>query len=71
MEDIKNDLVQEVRNMLNFPFPSICRHTVALDMLSILEKHGYPIPDGLAKAICEGSGGDERALEILKEVDKI
>ena len=65
---LKKDLLLEVKHMVNFPFPQICRHSVALNILSLMEKHGYVIPSGLAKAVCEGSNGDEKAMEILNNV---
>jgi len=64
-EELKKDLLLEVKRMVNFPFAQICRHSVALNILSLMEKHGYIIPNDLAKAICNGSNGDEEALEIL------
>lgn len=67
-DQLKKELVEEIEHMLTFPFPQVCRHSVALDMLNILEKFGCIIPSDLAKAICEGCNGDEKALELLKSI---
>lgn len=66
-DEIKKDLLLEVKHMVNFPFAQICRHSVALNILSLMEKHGYVIPNGLAKAICNGCNGDAEAMDILQK----
>lgn len=65
--ELKKDLLKEVRHMVNFPFAQICRHSVALNILSIMEKNGYVLPPELVKAVSESSAGDTKALEILEK----
>ena len=48
---------------MKFPYPTICRHLVAADMLSALEEHGYPVSRRLVKAVVDAD--DEAALEAL------
>jgi hypothetical protein len=69
---IEDKLVVAIHNLLHLPFPQICRHLVALDLLSILEQHGATFPPELADAICRAK--DEDALQLiplLKVVDKL
>lgn len=56
-------VLEAVRGCLNFPFPQICRHLVACDLLEILERVGYVIPDDLARAVVKAD--DARALPLL------
>lgn len=53
-----------VKNLLRFPFPQICRHSVALDLLGALEAEGYPLSLDLATAVCRAR--DDEALAILE-----
>ena len=34
------DILKMMRNMVNFPFPQICVHSVAGNLLSLLEENG-------------------------------
>jgi hypothetical protein len=56
-------LLRMVRRLLEFPYPQICRHSVACDLLSLLEEHGYPVTDALAAAVVRADDG--KALELL------
>jgi hypothetical protein len=58
-----NVLLKAVRNLLNFPYPQVCRHLIALELLSILEQHGTPIAPELATAVCQAN--DAEALTLL------
>ncbi len=40
-----------VQRLLEFPYPTICRHKVAADLLSLLEEAGYPLSQELARAV--------------------
>lgn len=42
-------LLEMARNVVQFPFATICVHSVAADLLSVLEQHGLP-PDADFKA---------------------
>lgn len=44
--------------LLKFPYLQICRHLVALELLSLLEKNGYEISEELAKYISKASECD-------------
>lgn len=45
------EVLRMVRKSLQFPYSKVCIHSVACDLLSLLEKHGWAIPDGLADAV--------------------
>lgn len=62
---LEKDLFSFVRNAIDFPYPQICKHSVAADLLSLLEKHGVPISKELADAVVQAD--DERALSLLRE----
>lgn len=55
-----------IERLLKFPYPQICRHSVALDLLSCLEENGKPMPTELVKAVCRAE--DKEALDILNQV---
>lgn len=52
-----------IRRLLSFPFPTICRHSVALDLLSLLEEHGYKVDPELIAATSRAD--DTLALQLL------
>jgi hypothetical protein len=56
-------LVKMIERLLNFPFATICRHSVAADLLDQLGRHGAPVTDDLARAIV--GADDETALRLL------
>lgn len=63
---IKEEKVFEIiRNLLGFPYPQICRHLVALDLLSLLIEHGVNVDENLIKAVV--SCDDIEALELLSK----
>lgn len=63
---IERQLLGYVKRALEFPFPQICKHMVAADLLSLLEERGLPIPDELAKAVVQAD--DETAIELIDEM---
>lgn len=68
--DISVSIPQEVifaaiEKLMHFPFPQVCRHLVALELLSILEQHGATVSEELARAICQAK--DEEALTLLQQ----
>ena len=65
----ETDIYPMIRRLLRFPFPQICRHFMALNLLSLLEQKGMVISVALAKAIMEGD--DETALIELEKLEKI
>ncbi len=58
-------LVKAINNLLHLPFPTICRHSVALDLLQILEAHGADLSQfsTLVQAVVKAD--DETALSCL------
>jgi hypothetical protein len=60
------ELIKLMERMLNFPFPQICRHLVACDILELLEKYGAKISQDLARAVVRAE--DEEALMLLREL---
>ena len=65
---VRTALFSYMLTLVRFPFAQKCRHSVALDLLSLLEQCGIDLPDGLAKAICQSSAGDEEAERILLKI---
>lgn len=57
-------LVEIIRRMLELPEPTICRHSVAAWLLSVLERHGCKVSDALAHAVVFAEP-DEDALRLL------
>ena len=42
MESItEKDILKLVRGCINFPYAQICKHLVALDLISLLDSKGY------------------------------
>jgi hypothetical protein len=61
---MENDILRMIYNLMKFPFPQICRHLVATDLLSLLEKHGHPVSPELAKAVVQAD--DLTAIRLLQ-----
>lgn len=61
---MKNKIKKLIYNYLNFPFPQICRHSVVLDLLNLLETEGWAISEDLARAVCRA--WDDEALALLE-----
>lgn len=64
---MKEDIYALIEGLIRFPYSQICVHSVALDLLSILLKHGEVLQDGLAESIIKASGGDVETLCLLSE----
>lgn len=56
-------VIEMVKNLLRFPFPQICRHLVAAELLGALEDAGCSVPDGAIAATFNAY--DEEALELM------
>lgn len=63
-----SSLLCMVKKLLEFPFPQICRHSVACDLLSLLEENGVEISHELAEAVVKCD--DERGLSLLQTLDE-
>lgn len=62
------DVLEMILALVRFPYPTICRHSVACDLLSLLEEKGRldaSVVEPLSKALIDGSLGDENAEQIL------
>lgn len=64
---LNKKVLKMVMNSIQFPYASICKHLVALDLLNMLEELGIEIDSNLVKAISEGSTGEYEAEKILKK----
>ena len=62
-KQLQKDLLKAIRNAIAFPYSQICKHVVAADLLSVLEKHGVEVSKELADAVV--SANDEEALTLL------
>lgn len=56
-------IVKAIEGLLRFPFPQVCRHLVAADLLSLLEECGASVSEELAHAVVRAE--DEEALDLL------
>jgi len=61
----QKELISCIKRMLVFPNATICRHAVALDILSILERYGFSVSVELADAILNAN--DEVSLDLLND----
>lgn len=57
--------IKAVKNLLECPFPQICKHTVALGLLNILKDNGHNIPNSLLEAVVKAE--DQMALDIISK----
>lgn len=55
-----------VDGLMRFPYPSICRHYVAANILDLLERNGVEISTELARAVVRCD--DETAIEELEKI---
>ena len=60
------DIVRIVDGLLKFPFPQICRHSVALDLLSLLKENGIDVSEELAVAVIKAD--DDTALSLIEDL---
>ena len=56
------DILEMIKGLLIFPHPQICRHYVAANLLSLLEKRGWKCSNEFAKAVVDAD--DETAIRI-------
>jgi hypothetical protein len=64
----KQEIFTMIKEMAEFPFSKICKHSVSLKFLSILESKGINFDIELAKAICDSD--DEQTLKIIEGIKK-
>lgn len=62
----EKDIYKLIKRLVNFPYPQICIHSVACDLLSLLESKGHPIDNELARALVFAD--DELSLSILEKL---
>lgn len=56
-----------IKRYLNEKQAKICRHSVILDILSLLESNGVPLSHGLVEGV--SNANDEQALKYLDDLD--
>lgn len=69
MEPITSaDVLEMIRGLLNFPAPTVCRHYVMCNLLSLMEKRGFPGEElrALAEAVVDAD--DETAMSCLDQL---
>lgn len=69
---MENVIINTLKTIVEFPFGVMCKHFVALQILSNLEKEYPELANNpkfvaLVEAFCKNSAGDEEAEEILKD----
>lgn len=62
----EKDILEYIGGLMRFPFPQICRHLVAADLLELLESKGWKCPLALAKAVVDSN--DEGAVAELAKL---
>jgi hypothetical protein len=60
------DILKEVRKLIEFPRPQVCRHYIACDLISLLASKGIDVPTDLIVAVVNAD--DEAALVALEAV---
>jgi len=58
-------ILRIIQRLMQFPYPQICRHLVAADLLSLLEEYGMEVSSDLAKAVV--GADDENAVRLLED----
>jgi len=63
------EIFEMVRNMVNYPLPQICVHSIACNLLSLLEEKGYE-PDKNFEDLCRTvtRAEDFESLKILDDI---
>jgi len=51
--------------LLKFPYPQICRHSVALDIMSCMEENGQTLPNWKELLAAVTQANDGEALRLL------
>ena len=57
-------VINMVRRLLNFPYPQVCRHLVAAELLGALKENGCPVDGALISAVF--SGRDDEAIALIE-----
>lgn len=63
------DVLNLIRKLMNFPAPTVCRHYVTADLLSLMESRGYPVDGAFVELVdaviaCD----DDRAIELIDSI---
>lgn len=64
-KSLEKDLLKAVLGVIDFPCSQICKHLVAADLLSIMEKHGVKVSEELAETVV--SAHDDEAYALLAD----
>ncbi len=66
MEQTEQVLKELVAVLIEFPYPQVCKHWAALEVLNAMELLDIKVDDKLAKAVCDAD--DDTALQLLASV---
>lgn len=64
-----DELWKLVQCCIRFPYPQICKHSVACDILDVIERHGGLVTEEIADAIIQCR--DEDALRLIGDGDAL
>ena len=63
-----NDILSVIHKMLTFDYPTICRHYIAAELLSLLESKGVPVTNDFARGVVNAD--DALAISELKKLEE-
>jgi hypothetical protein len=56
-------LLKFIKRTIEFPYPQICKHLVASNLLSIMEENGFDLSQELAKAVINAD--DDKSIDLI------
>ena len=59
-------VMKMLRGLMKFPYPQICRHSVALDIMSCMEENGRMLPNWKELVTTVVQANDDEALRLLE-----
>ena len=68
--EITAALFENVLKTIQYPNATVCKHYVAANILSLMEKHGVPISKEMAYAVVNGEDEDAEII-LKKEIDAL
>lgn len=60
------DVLKEIKRLIEFPNATVCKHYAASNLLSMLESSGYELTDRLVSSVVNAD--DETALYELDNI---
>jgi hypothetical protein len=72
-QELEKDLLFLIKNLVTFPFPQICVHLIAFDILEVLSKYNPSILNkeelqNISNALVKSSAGDDKVIDIINSV---